>query len=235
MLTIQNLEFAYGRKHVLNGLDLTVPEGEVHGILGHNGAGKTTLFRLVAGWLPAPAGAVRWQGGRLDKRQTAFLETAPYFYPYITGEEYLRLIRPDTEGIRQWNRLFDLPLGELVDHYSTGMQKKLAFLGVLLQQRPVMILDEPFNGVDLSGNELMMAILRRKEALSGTILLSSHVLNTLTQVCDRISILRDGRLEKTVERPDFDQLEAESRQAAENLLQQTLQPETRNQQPETLL
>ena len=211
MLTISHLEYAYGEKQVLTDLSLDIPGGEIHGILGPNGAGKTTLFRLVTGWLKPHSGSIRWEEAPLAKRQTAFLETDPYFYPYLTGLEYLRLIRDDPARIQQWNQLFDLPLDELADNYSTGMQKKLAFLGVLLQERPVLILDEPFNGVDFAGNEVMMAVIRRSGVLKSATLVSSHVLQTLTRVCDRISLLKDGRIGETVERPAFADLEARIR------------------------
>lgn len=211
MLTIKNLEFGYGPKKVLHGLNIDIPGGEIHGILGPNGAGKTTLFRLVAGWLRPQSGEITWDGHPLHKRHTSFLETGPYFYPYMTGREYLRLIRDDPGRIDQWNRLFDLPLDEMAEDFSTGMQKKLAFLGVLLQERPVLILDEPFNGVDFAGNEVMMAVIRRSGILKGATLISSHVLPTLTQVCDRISVLKDGHIEQTIGRDAFPELEARIR------------------------
>ena len=211
MLQISELEYAYGEKPVLRGLDLEVAAGEIHGILGQNGAGKTTLFRLLAGWLKPQSGTIRWQGQGLAKQQTAFLETDPYFYPYLRGIEYLRLIRDDAIRIEQWSQIFDLPLDELAEEYSTGMQKKLAFLGVLLQERPLLILDEPFNGVDFAGNEVMMAVIRRSGLLKGATLISSHVLQTLTHVCDRISVLKDGAIAHVVERADFPALEAHIR------------------------
>ena len=211
MLEINQLNFSYGEKTVLQNLDLQVAPGEIHGILGANGAGKTTLFRLLAGWLKPKGGSIRWEGQAIGPRQTSFLETDPYFYPYLKGVEYLRLIRDAPERIQQWNQLFDLPLDELTDDYSTGMQKKLAFLGVLLQERPVLILDEPFNGVDLAGNEIMMAVIRRSGVLKGATFISSHILNTLTQVCDRISLLSGGRFTQTFGRAEFETLEASVR------------------------
>lgn len=222
MLTLEGLQFAYGNQPVLRHLDLQVPDGEIHGILGANGAGKTTLFRLLAGWLAPDAGDIRWNGQPLTKRQIAFLETDPYFYPYLKGVEYLRLIRDDQMAIEQWNQLFGLPLHHLVDEYSTGMQKKLAFIGTLLQQRPVLILDEPFNGVDLAGNEMMMAVLRRQEIRSGAMVIASHILSTLTQTCQRISILSGGQIRQTFTREAFDDLEKQVQADASNQLDHIL-------------
>lgn len=207
---------------MLENLSLEVPAGEIHGILGPNGAGKTTLFRLVAGWIKPLEGTIHCDGKPLSKRDTAFLETDPYFYPYLKGSEYLRLICDDRKKIETWNKLFDLPLDELVDDYSTGMQKKLAFTGVLLQERPVLILDEPFNGVDFAGNEVMMAVIRRSGMLKGATLISSHILNTLTRVCNRISLLGDGRILQTFERQEFDALEAKVRDDTSGLLDEVL-------------
>lgn len=222
MFTIRNLSFAYGRKPVLNNLDLQLPGNEVHGILGPNGAGKTTLFQLIAGALKPPPGTVLWQNQTLHKEQTAFLETNPYFYPYLQGVEYLRLICNDSKAIQQWNRLFDLPLDQLTDGYSTGMQKKLAFIGVLLQKKPVLVLDEPFNGVDFAGNEMMMAVIRRHCKIQGITLIASHILSTLTQVCDRISVLENGRIAQTFEKQDFAAMEAQIRTETDELLDKTL-------------
>jgi len=223
MLTIHQLTYSYGKNQVLHDLSMNISEGEIHGILGPNGAGKTTLFRLIANWLSAPPGAITWQSAPLRKRQTAYLETAPYFYPYLKGVEYLRLIRDEPAQIETWNQLFDLPLDDLVDGYSTGMQKKLAFIGVLLQNRPILILDEPFNGVDLAGNEMMMAVIRRLKNHAGITLISSHILHTLTHVCDRISLLDKGQIAQTFERKDFDALEKLVREEAQMLLDKTLE------------
>ncbi len=223
MLAIQNIHFTYGNKPVLSDLSLSIPDGEIHGILGPNGSGKTTFFRLVTGWLKPHDGSIAWQGQPLSKRQTAFLETEPYFYPYLKGMEYLRLIRDAPEQIEKWNQLLDLPLEELTDNYSTGMQKKLAFLGTLLQERPVLILDEPFNGVDYAGNEVMMAIIRRQGVLKGATLISSHILSTLTHVCSRISLLGNGKILQTFEREDFAALEAGVREETGILLDKIME------------
>lgn len=223
MLAIEQLNYSYGKQQVLNGLNLNVHEGELHGVLGPNGAGKTTLFRLIANWLPASAGTITWQSAPVQKRQTAYLETAPYFYPYLKGVEYLRLIRDEPQQIESWNKLFDLPLDDLIDGYSTGMQKKLAFIGILLQNRPILILDEPFNGVDLAGNEMMMAVIRRRRNNKGITLISSHILHTLTHVCDRISLLGNGEITQTFELKDFAVLENLVQEQAKTLLDKTLE------------
>ena len=103
------------------------------------------------------------------------------------------------------------------------MQKKLAFIGVLLQNRPILILDEPFNGVDLAGNEMMMAVIRRRRNNKGITLISSHILHTLTHVCDRISLLDNGQITQTFELKDFAALEKLVREETRTLLDKTLE------------
>lgn len=224
-LQIQQLEFAYAASSpVLKGVNLRVAQGEKHGILGENGAGKTTFFRLLAGWLPtAGAEQIIWNNRRPDTDQVAFLEAEPYFYPYMTGREYLRFIRDDRAAIDRWNKLFDLPLdGQFAEAYSTGMKKKLALMGTLLQNRPITILDEPFNGVDLEGNETMMAILQHGALQHSAVLISSHILHTLTLVCDRISVLSGGVISRTVEKREFASLESDIRQKAQQTVAEVL-------------
>ncbi len=213
-LLIQDLSFNYKNKApILQSLQLAIPKGEKHGILGVNGAGKTTLFRLITGWLPVQ-GKLQWEGRSIQKDDVAFLEAEPYFYPYMTGLEYLRFIRDDRPKIAYWNELFNLPLDQYAEEYSTGMKKKLAFIATLLPERPLMILDEPFNGVDFESNEKIMAILQHGLIPNSTLLLSSHILETLTRVCDRISVLSEGRIMRSYNSAEFPALEASIRAGA---------------------
>lgn len=217
ILTINDLHFRYNNQRpILQGVHLEVAQGEKHGILGENGAGKTTLFRVVAGWLSgAGQGSIRWNDIPLQRSDVAFLEAEPIFYPYMTGREYLRFVRDDHDLIERWNQVFNLPLEQYAQEYSTGMRKKLALIAVLLQQRPVLILDEPFNGVDWESNEKIMALLGQGIARNAATLISSHILDTLTTVCDRISVLKDGVLRRTYVREEFAELERESKQRLE--------------------
>lgn len=206
---ITNLDFGYrSAEKILNGLSLQLVPGEKHGILGVNGAGKTTLFRLLSGQMKPNAGTIMHQDLPLRREQVSFLEAEPYFYPYMTGMEYLRFINDQPDQIERWNSLFDLPLPHYAEEYSTGMKKKLGLIGVLLQEkRPLLILDEPFNGVDFESNEIIMSVLKQNYTASRTVLISSHILPTLTRICQRISVLQNGSISRTYEQSEFGELE----------------------------
>lgn len=206
---ITNLDFGYrSSEKILNGLSLQLVPGEKHGILGVNGAGKTTLFRLLSGQMKPNAGTIMHQDLPLRREQVSFLEAEPYFYPYMTGMEYLRFINDQPDQIERWNSLFDLPLPHYAEEYSTGMKKKLGLIGVLLQEkRPLLILDEPFNGVDFESNEIIMSVLKQNYTASRTVLISSHILPTLTRICQRISVLQNGCINRTYEQSEFGELE----------------------------
>lgn len=202
LLEINDLSFSYGSRKVLNGVSLTVCTGSVHGILGSNGAGKTTLFNAL--FAHEQHGADIHVAEQAQK-DIAYLRTDAFFYPYMTGREYLQIIchRRPAGNIDEWNRLFELPLEEYVHRYSTGMKKKLALLGVILPGRRLLILDEPFNGLDLESCEMVHCIIGRLRQQGTTILLSSHIYETLTGNCDRISMLDEGRILQTFEQSEF--------------------------------
>ena len=209
MLAVKNLEVGYSDVAILKGVNLEAHSGEIHGILGVNGSGKTTLFRTINGWLPKWSGSIILNENPLKKQQISYLETEPYFYPYIKGIEYIRLLKKNNENfvIQDWNQLFDLPLDRLAQEYSTGMRKKLGLLGLLAQDRQLLILDEPLNGVDIESNVKFKEVILRLKTLNKVILLSSHMLESLIEICDKISLLSNGVIERTYVRDEFPHLE----------------------------
>jgi ABC-2 type transport system ATP-binding protein len=207
MLEIENIQCEYGAKKVLNQISCSFENGHIYGILGKNGAGKTTLFNTLFGFKKPSHGRLLFHQKPILKSQISFLETNSFFYPMMTGMEYLKLIKEDLQTILRWNKLFDLPLDEYAENYSTGMKKKLAFLGVFIQDRPIWILDEPFNGVDIESNEKLMQIIERFRSKDRMILISSHILSMLTRVCDRIDILDEGKFTSTYQKEHFQELE----------------------------
>ncbi len=224
MLKINNLSVSFGGHKVLENLNLECSKGELHGILGMNGAGKTTLFRTIYGFKKKDDGTCIYENKPVSSQNIGFLETENYFYSYMKGKEYLDLLSgaDNNFDIEKWNQIFDLPLDDLIDTYSTGMKKKLAFLGVMALDRPILILDEPFNGVDVESNEKIFQILKRLKNRGKTILLSSHILSALTRICDKISFLKEGAVSKTYHQDEFPQLESELREMVQQNINQTL-------------
>jgi len=128
---------------------------------------------------------------------------------YITGWEYLKL-HCTARGIQQEDfkaqNIFELPLNEYIEHYSTGMLKKLAFTALLLQKNDIYILDEPFNGVDIQSNIILSAVIQKLKLASKTVLISSHIFSSLQENCDEICVLNNGTIEETVRKEDFNRL-----------------------------
>ncbi len=206
MLEIKNLTFGFGEKVLYQDFNLSLDEHKIYGVLGKNGTGKTTLFRLIYGWFKAKNAEIKWSNAKLKKEDISFLETDPYFYPYMTGTEYLNLISPNHQDqIDSLATLLNLPLNNVVDSYSTGMKKKLAFLAIQLQDKAIQLLDEPFNGVDLESNEILKKLILENKNKKLTIL-SSHIMNTLLDTCDEIVYL-DGNHFQMFDKKDFNKLE----------------------------
>ncbi len=224
MLKINNLSVSFGDHKVLNGLNLECNKGELHGVLGMNGAGKTTLFRTIYGFKKKDSGDCIFENGPVKSQKIGFLETENYYYSYMKGQEYLDLLSGTDNhfDVEKWNQFFNLPLDDLIDTYSTGMKKKLAFLGTMALDRSILIFDEPFNGVDVESNEKIFQILDRLKKHGKIILLSSHILSSLTNICDKISYLKGGVIAKTYGRDEFSMLESELREMVQQNINQTL-------------
>jgi ABC-2 type transport system ATP-binding protein len=206
MLEIKNINVEFKNQKVLNDLSLSIEEGCILGILGKNGAGKTTLFESLYQSLSF-SGNMIWNGERLQRRQISYLETENYFYPYMTGEEYLSYFSSKKEDeIREIIEKFNLPLKKYVQYYSSGMKKKLALVGMLMLNKPINILDEPFNGVDFEGVHLLYDIIRQLKSENKVVIISSHIIETLFHTCDKIALLQNGSIQTIYNKEDFSQL-----------------------------
>jgi len=207
--TIQ-LSKHYGTIRALQNICLRFEEGKTAGIVGENGAGKTTLFRCIAG-LESCDGEILSDRSPL-KNYLGFLPTEPYFFPKITAKEYVQLLAnargKKVKDIEHQN-IFDLPLNQYASTFSSGMKKKLALFAILLQGNQYFILDEPFNGVDIQSNLIITEIIRKLQALNKTVILSSHIFSTLSDTCDEIFLLHQGKLIQSVQKQEFNKLESE--------------------------
>ena len=162
MIQLNALSKGFSDKKIFKKTSFDFLTGNCHGIIGLNGAGKTTLFNLFSSYLKPDEGNILFNNHPMVKADVLYLETNNYFYPYLTGKEYLDIFPETNSGFRleELNTIFQLPLNQLVDSYSTGMKKKLALLAILKHERPIYIFDEPFNGLDLESNHVLELIIK---------------------------------------------------------------------------
>tara|TARA_B110000091_G_scaffold212661_1_gene259863 strand:- start:1244 stop:1924 length:681 start_codon:yes stop_codon:yes gene_type:complete len=210
MIKIEKLSKFYGKKQVLNTINLEFKKGKIYGIVGENGAGKTTLFKCISG-LESYKGIISSDFNTL-KEHLGLLLTEPFFFSKITGKEYIQLLA-NARQIKllkiEDKNIFNLPLNQYASTYSTGMKKKLALTAILLQKNDVFILDEPFNGIDIHSNLMITEIINKFKELEKTVIISSHIFSTLAETCDEIYLMKNGEIVKKVAKVDFNNLEKE--------------------------
>jgi ABC-2 type transport system ATP-binding protein len=204
LVEITGLTKRYGDTLAVDGVDLLVHPGEVYGFLGPNGAGKTTTLRILTGLIAPTSGTVRVLGGSPGQAQvlarTGSMIESPAFYPYLSGLDNLRLLAEYAEVPRP--RIAEvLALVDLTDRardrfstYSLGMKQRLGVAAALLKDPELVILDEPTNGLDPAGMRDMRRLIRELGADGRTVLLSSHLLGEVQQICDRVGIISEGRM-----------------------------------------
>ena len=218
MLNINGLHFTFGQKTIFTDLSLSFSSGQITGIIGKNGVGKTTLFRIIAGIYRLQKGEIMWDGKKLHPSDIAFMPTEPYFYPFMKGMEYLDIVANSEKEKKisvDYASVLDLPLDELVDNYSTGMRKKLAFAALFALTKPIIILDEPYNGVDLESNEMIKHIIKTNK-IDKIVILSSHILSTITDISQQIYHITDGGHVTFYENNRFNKLEEKLMQVVES-------------------
>jgi len=209
-LEVEGLVRRYGRIEAVAGVSLHVEAGEIVGFLGANGAGKTTTLRCVAGLLTPDAGVVRVAGAdlarepRVARARLGFVPDRPFLYDRLTAREFLAFVAalydlPADAAERRAEALLarlDLAAdaGRTLDGYSLGMRQKTAVVAALLHAPPLLLLDEPIHGLDPASTRTLKRLLREHADAGGGVLVSTHLLDVAERLCDRVVILRAGRV-----------------------------------------
>ena len=210
MLKIEHLTKAYGEKKAVDDLNLHIAPGEIYGFIGHNGAGKTTTLKSVAGILQFDVGEITICGISIKenplecKRRFAYIPDNPDLYDYMTGIKYLNFIADifgvganDRQArIRKYADALELTadLAQPVAAYSHGMKQKLAIISAWLHQPKLILMDEPFVGLDPKASHLLKEMMREVCDEGGAIFFSTHVLEVAEKLCDKVAIIKSGRL-----------------------------------------
>ena len=210
MLKIEHLTKTYGEKKAVDDLSLHILPGEIYGFIGHNGAGKTTTLRSVAGILQFDSGEITIDGVALKndpltcKRRLAYIPDNPDLYEYMTGIQYLNFIADifavpadlRRERIAKYAGLFELTadLAQPVSAYSHGMKQKLAIISAWLHAPRLILMDEPFVGLDPKAAHILKGMMREVCDAGGAIFFSTHVLEVAEKLCDKVAIIKGGRL-----------------------------------------
>lgn len=210
MLDIKNLTKTYGDKKAVDSLSLHIAPGEIYGFIGHNGAGKTTTLKSVAGILQFDEGEIKIGGVSVKenplecKKMLAYIPDNPDIYEFMTGIKYLNFVadifgvsaKEREERIRKYADLFELTkdLAEPVSSYSHGMRQKLAVVSAWLHEPKLILMDEPFVGLDPKAAHTLKEMMREFCSKGNAIFFSTHVLEVAEKLCDKVAIIKNGRL-----------------------------------------
>ena len=210
MLYIQHLTKRYGEKKAVDDLSLHIAPGEIYGFIGHNGAGKTTTLKAAVGILAFDTGEITVGGVSLKrdplacKKQIAYIPDNPDLYDFMSGIKYLHFIadvfgvsaEDRTARIKKYADLFELTddLAQPISAYSHGMKQKLAIIAAWLHTPRLVIMDEPFVGLDPKAAHLLKGMMRELCDAGGAIFFSTHVLEVAEKLCDKVAIIKGGRL-----------------------------------------
>lgn len=210
MLNIQHLTKTYGDKKAVDDLSLHIAPGEIYGFIGHNGAGKTTTLKASVGILRFDSGEISVGGISVKdnpvacKKQMAYIPDNPDIYEYMSGIKYLNFIADifevgsdlRQERIKKYADMFEITadLAQPVSAYSHGMKQKLAIISALIHDPKLIIMDEPFVGLDPKAAHLLKGMMREKCEEGGAIFFSTHVLEVAEKLCDKVAIIKNGVL-----------------------------------------
>ena len=213
MLKIENLTKTYGDKKAVDGLSLHIKAGEIYGFIGHNGAGKTTTLKACCGILQFDEGKIFIDGVSIQenamecKRKIAYIPDNPELYPFMSGAQYLNFIsdifniEKDARRARieKYANALGLTadLAQPISAYSHGMKQKLAVISAFIHQPKLIIMDEPFVGLDPKAAHTLKGMMRAHCDQGGAIFFSTHVLDVAEKLCDKVAIIKNAKLIKT--------------------------------------
>ena len=213
MLRIENLTKKFGDKKAVDSLSLHIAPGEIYGFIGHNGAGKTTTIKSIVGILKFDEGEILVDGMSVKespiecKKKIAYIPDNPDLYEFMTGISYLNFIadiynvssQDRTERIKKYGDLLELTddLAQPISAYSHGMKQKLAIISAWIHNPKLIIMDEPFVGLDPNSSHILKEMMRDVCDKGGAIFFSTHVLEVAEKLCDKIAIIKNGRLIKS--------------------------------------
>ena len=212
MLEIKNLSKTYGDKKAVDDLSLTIKDGELYAFIGHNGAGKTTTLKAIAGILPFESGEIIINGHSIKddplaaKKEMAYIPDNPDLYGFLKGIEYINFIADvykveadvRKERIEKYAKLLEIydDLADPINSYSHGMKQKIALISALVHDPKVILMDEPFVGLDPKASHILKELMRKMCEEGATIFYSTHVLEVAEKLCDRVAIIKEGKLLK---------------------------------------
>ena len=210
MLYIEHLTKTFGEKKAVDDLSLHIAPGEIYGFIGHNGAGKTTTLKSVVGIQQFDSGSITIGGHSIQddpiacKKMLAYIPDNPDLYEFMTGIQYLNFIADifgveesaRQERIRKYADLFELTadLAQPVAAYSHGMKQKLAIISAWLHEPKLILMDEPFVGLDPKASHILKGMMREVCDAGGAIFFSTHVLEVAEKLCDKVAIIKGGKL-----------------------------------------
>ena len=213
MLQIKNYKKSYGDKVAVDGIYLDVEPGEIFGFIGHNGAGKTTTIKGVVGILDFDEGEILINGKSIItdaiacKKEMAYIPDNSEFYEVLTGIKYINFIsdiyevpkEKRNELIKKYSDIFEMTdnLGDTISSYSRGMKQKLAVIAALVHEPKLLVLDEPFVGLDPNATHSLKMIMHEICDKGGSIFFSTHVLEVAEKLCDHIAIIKEGKIVAT--------------------------------------
>ncbi len=213
LLKVEDLSLCYGKQQVLNHISFSFEKGKIIGLLGANGAGKSSIIRVLAGLVFPKSGLLYFRESKKNqfselRNHCSYLIDSPAFYPFLSGRQNLNLINKISRSKRNINEILcEVGLGKVgkkkVKYYSTGMKQRLAIGQAMMRNSELLILDEPFNGLDPNGFQDLIILIKNLNNKGTTVVVSSHLLNELEQLADVFILLHKGEVAFQIDKKEL--------------------------------